>query len=109
MQLAQNAVQHTSAGDTIELGSRVDDHTLELWVADSGPGVPIAERDAIFHNFTRLHDGARSGEHFGLGLPIVRAIAEAHHGTVTVTTSTEGGALFTIRIPVSSTTKPPTA
>jgi signal transduction histidine kinase len=108
MQLAQNAVQHTSAGDTIELGSSVDHDTLELWVADSGPGVPVADRDAIFHNFTRPHNGSRSGEHFGLGLPIVRAIAEAHHGTVTVSDSKAGGALFTIRIPVSSTTKPAT-
>jgi signal transduction histidine kinase len=108
MQLAQNAVQHTSAGDTIELGSRVDHDTLELWVADSGPGVPVADRDAIFDSFTRPHDGARSGEHFGLGLPIVRAIAEAHHGHVAVSRSNAAGALFTIRIPVSSTKKPTT-
>ena len=108
MQLAQNAVQHTSGGDTIELGSRVDGDTLELWVADSGSGVPVADREAIFHNFTRPHDGSRNAEHFGLGLPIVRAIAEAHHGHVAVTNSKSGGALFTIRIPVSPTTKQPT-
>lgn len=105
MQLAQNAVQHTSPGDTIEVGSRVDRDTLELWVADAGPGVPETERKAIFDSFARPHDGSRSGEHFGLGLPIVRAIAEAHHGRVAVATSRVGGALFTIRIPLSDTTK----
>jgi two-component system, OmpR family, sensor kinase len=105
MQLAQNAVQHTSLGDTIELGSRVDRDTLELWVADSGPGVPETEREAIFDSFARPHDGSRRGEHFGLGLPIVRAIAEAHHGRVAVATSRVGGALFTIRMPLSDTTK----
>ena len=101
MQLAQNAVQHTAAGDAIELGSRVADGTLELWVGDSGPGVPVADREAIFDSFARPHDGSRSGEHFGLGLPIVRAIAEAHHGDIAVATSNAGGALFTIRIPLS--------
>jgi signal transduction histidine kinase len=103
MQLAQNAVQHTSVGDTIEVGSRIDGNTLELWVGDSGPGVPVADREAIFDGFARPHDGARRGEHFGLGLPIVRAIVEAHNGRITVGTSRAGGALFTIRIPVSLT------
>ena len=105
MQLAQNAVQHTSAGAAIELGSRLVDGYAELWVGDSGPGVPDADREIIFHGFARPHDGSRSGEHFGLGLPIVRAIAEAHHGHVTVATSEAGGALFTIRIPLSSPPK----
>ena len=105
MQLAQNAVQHTVAGDGIEFGSRLDGDALEIWVGDSGPGVPVADRETIFHGFARPHDGSRSGEHFGLGLPIVRAIAEAHHGRITVATSRAGGALFTIRIPLSTTTK----
>jgi signal transduction histidine kinase len=105
MQLAQNAVQHTGTGDPIELGSRLAGDELELFVGDSGPGVPDADREAIFHGFSRPHDGSRSSEHFGFGLPIVRAITEAHHGHVEVATSKAGGALFTIRIPVSFTTK----
>ncbi len=103
MQLAQNAVQHTSPGDTIELGSRVDRSTLELWVGDSGPGVPAAERQGIFDSFARPQAESRSADHFGLGLPIVRAIAEAHRGTVAVATSSAGGALFTLRIPMTTT------
>lgn len=105
MQLAQNAAQHTAVGDTIEIGSRLDGNTLEMSVADSGSGVPAAELETIFHGFARPHDTSRRGEHFGLGLPIVRAIAEAHHGSVTVSTSESGGARFTIRIPLMSTTK----
>ena len=104
MQLAQNAVQHTAAGDPIEIGSRLAGETLELWVGDSGQGVPDADREAIFQSFARPHDGSRSGgEHFGFGLPIVRAITQAHHGHVEVGTSQAGGALLTIRIPVSTT------
>ena len=105
MQLAQNAVQHTEPGDSIELGSRIADGTLELWVADSGPGVPFADRETIFDSFARPHDGSRTSEHFGLGLPIVRAIAEAHHGGISVAPSNAGGALFTIRIPLPTSNR----
>ncbi len=103
MQLAQNATQHTSVGDRIELGSRVDGDWLEIWVGDSGQGVPPERYDSIFQGFSRADDAHRNGEHFGLGLPIVRAIAEAHYGDVSVGTSPLGGALFTIRIPMSGT------
>jgi len=99
MQLAQNAVQHTVVGDAIELGSRVDGGRLELWVADSGSGVPMAQREVIFQGFSRTSYTERQGEHFGLGLPIVRAIAEAHRGDVTVGSSGLGGARFTLWIP----------
>jgi len=102
MQLAQNAVQHTDTGDAIELGSRLRDGTLELWVGDSGSGVAVEDRDAIFHGFARSGDSHRDGEHYGLGLPIVRAIAEAHQGRVAVGTSALGGALFTIALPVGN-------
>jgi two-component system, OmpR family, sensor kinase len=100
MQLAQNAVQHTATGDPIELGSRVRGGMFELWVGDSGPGVPPGEREVIFERFARGVDGERDPQHFGLGLPIVRAIAEAHRGRVTVATSPLGGALFTVVVPV---------
>jgi two-component system OmpR family sensor kinase len=105
MQLAQNAVQHTDRGDAIELGSDLRDGTLEIWVGDSGPGVAVDDRDAIFHGFARSGDGHRDGEHYGLGLPIVRAIAEAHQGSVTVLTSALGGALFIIAVPVGDQSK----
>ena len=99
MQLAQNAVQHTAVGDTIELASQMLDDSVELWVADSGPGIPAEDRESIFHGFARGADGSRVGQHFGLGLPIVRAIAEAHGGVVTVGSSRYGGAKFTLRLP----------
>lgn len=62
MQLAQNAVQHTEPGDRIALGSALAGDTARLWVADSGPGVPAAERE---HSFDRLHraaDGRRRSD-----------------------------------------------
>jgi len=101
MQLAQNATQHTSDGDQIAIGSWLSDDHIELWVGDSGPGVPDEQRHALFEGFARGADAPRSGEHFGLGLPIVRAVATAHGGMVTVGGNVLGGALFTIRIPMA--------
>ena len=100
MQLAQNATQHTSEGDQIAIGSWRSGADVELWVGDSGPGVPDAQQEALFEGFSRGPGERRDGGHFGLGLPIVRAIAQAHDGTVTVAGNALGGALFTIRIPV---------
>jgi two-component system OmpR family sensor kinase len=106
MQLAQNATQHTSEGDQIAIGSWCSDDYLDLWVGDSGPGIPADERDGLFEGFSRGAHARRSGEHFGLGLPIVRAIAVAHGGMVTVGGNVLGGALFTIRIPVTPVAPP---
>jgi two-component system, OmpR family, sensor kinase len=101
MQLAQNATQHTVDGDQIAVGSWHSGDHFQLWVGDSGPGIPADERDGLFEGFSRGVHSSRSGEHFGLGLPIVRAIAVAHGGTVDVGGNVLGGALFTIRIPIT--------
>jgi len=103
MQLAQNAVQHTGPGDRIALGSSLSDHTARLWVADSGPGIPAAERERIFDRFHRAADGRRRSDGAGLGLSIVRAIAEAHGGRVELDSREGAGSTFTLIVP----TEPP--
>ena len=101
MQLAQNAVQHTQEGDRIALGSALQDGHARLWVSDSGPGVTDADRERIFDRFAR-GSGARRSQGAGLGLAIVRAIAEAHGGTVAVAPGRAGrGATFTVTIPTA--------
>jgi len=103
VQLAQNAVQHTAAGDRIALGSAVRDGTVRLWVADHGPGIPPDERERIFDRFHRSSDGRRSSDGAGLGLAIVRAIAEAHGGRVELDSREGAGSTFTLIVP----TEPP--
>jgi two-component system, OmpR family, sensor kinase len=98
--LAQNATQHTAAGDEIALGSAVEHGEVRLWVRDTGPGIPHEEQDRIFARFTRGRDGRRRSEGAGLGLSIVRAIAEAHHGRIELDSRPGAGATFTIVIPV---------
>ncbi|MGJ9414065.1 sensor histidine kinase [Aeromicrobium sp. CF4.19] len=98
LQLAENAVRHTDVGDEIGIGSRWHDGSLELWVRDAGTGVPDELRERVFERFTQ-DEQAREG--FGLGLSIVTAIAEAHHGHVMLDPATPGapGATFRLVLP----------
>lgn len=97
LQLADNAARHTAVGEEIGLGAAVHGSTLELWVRDTGSGVPEELRDRVFQRFTQ----AGSSEGFGLGLSIVSAIAEAHGGTVRLDPATpETGATFRLALPL---------
>jgi signal transduction histidine kinase len=101
--LLENAVAHTGDGDRIELSVRIDDGYAVFAVADSGCGVPEADLERIFARFSRARPyRARQSGGFGLGLPVVRAIAEAHHGTVRVRSSPGHGSTFELLIPVAS-------
>ncbi|CAN5671804.1 ATP-binding protein [soil metagenome] len=100
MNLAQNAAQHTEAGDTIELGSVVVENSARLWVRDRGPGVRPDDQQRIFERFARAGTGRRRSEGAGLGLAIVSAIAQAHGGNVELTSRQGGGSTFTIVLPV---------
>ncbi|MEU4995218.1 ATP-binding protein [Streptomyces sp. NPDC021622] len=99
VQLAQNAVQHTVPGQRIGIGSRSTAGRIELYVADSGPGVQAQDAAVIFERFRRgtARRGARATG-AGLGLAIVRAIAEGHGGRVELrpTASGSGGATFVL-------------
>ena len=95
LQLADNAVKHTTIGDEIGVGSRLADRFLEFWIRDTGPGVPAGLGEILFDRFQQ---GKRSEEGFGLGLSIVRAIAQAHGGDV-ILDETPVGATFRLRIP----------
>ncbi len=99
LNLARNAVEHTTAGDEIAIGSSHDDGAVRLWVRDSGPGVPIAEQDTIFERFNRGRHRPRSSDGAGLGLAIVRAVADAHHARVELDSTPPHGATFTIVLP----------
>jgi len=104
MQLAQNAVQHTREGGDITLGSELRNGKARVWVKDSGEGIPEEEQDQIFHRFSRRRN-RRSSEGAGLGLAIVRAIAEAHQGRVDVQSRQGEGSTFTISIPADQPTE----
>jgi signal transduction histidine kinase len=98
LQLADNAVKHTGEGDTVAIGSAATATEARIWVRDTGPGVPVADRELIFERFGR--SAVPPGdEGFGLGLSIVGAVAGAHGGTVCVEDAEPAGARFVITIP----------
>ncbi len=99
LQLADNAVKHTREGDEIAIGAGVAAGQVEIWVSDSGPGVPPPDRDRIFERFGR-GVVAEHDEGFGLGLSIVRAIVTGHRGTARVEDGPLGGARFVLRFPL---------
>ena len=100
--LLENAVAHTEPGDRIEVSVRLEDAKAVIAVADSGCGIPPDDLDHIFARFTRAEPyRSRETGGFGLGLPIVQAIAEAHHGSVRVHSTSGQGATFEMVIPAT--------
>ena len=99
LQLVDNASKYSPAGSPIELGSSSAHDHVEFWVADHGPGIPEEARERIFERFGRVESN-RGIAGSGLGLPIVKAIALAHGGTVTVR-STDSGTRFAILVPLT--------
>lgn len=105
MQLAANAARYTASGTTIAIGSTIDATHLRLWVRDDGPGVEPDDQERIFERFAR-GQGPRRTDGAGLGLAIVRVIAEAHGGDITLDSTPGQGATFTLRIPRSGPADP---
>jgi len=99
LNLVRNAVEHTTQGAEIGLGSDRRDGEVRLWVRDTGVGVAPAERERIFERFARGRQGARRSEGAGLGLSIVRAISNGHRGRVDLDSPPGAGATFTIMFP----------
>jgi signal transduction histidine kinase len=92
--LVENAVKHTTPEDWIELSVRRN-HGVEITVADSGTGIPPEELEHIFERFARASSSRqRDKEGLGLGLSIVKTIAEAHGGTLRVRSEVGKGSEF---------------
>jgi signal transduction histidine kinase len=101
--LIENAVDHTDADGRIELSARRLGNEIVLSVRDSGSGIPAAEIGQIFERFSRVGTGrSRETGGFGLGLAVVKAIAEAHRGSVQVRSTVGQGSVFDLFIPASA-------
>jgi two-component system OmpR family sensor kinase len=98
LNLIQNAVQHTKPQGSVEVTLKETQESAVITVSDEGPGVPEADRDRIFARFVQL-DPARRRSGAGLGLPISRWIAEAHHGRLELQASSPSGSTFAVTLP----------
>ncbi len=96
--LADNAARHASG--RVRFTTSTTGSMVELRVADDGDGIAEEDRGRVFERFTRLDEArARDDGGSGLGLSIVRQIAEYHDGSITVGTADLGGAEFVVRLP----------
>ena len=102
--LVNNAVTHTPPGTgvTVRVGTmdEADGRWVMLEVADSGPGLGIADAERVFERFYRAdRSRTRASGGSGLGLSIVAALVAAHNGTVNVDTAPGAGTTFRVRLP----------
>lgn len=96
--LVDNAIKYSASGDSVRVSAEAEGDVVVLRVADTGHGIPEEDLPRIWD---RLYRGDRSRHErgLGLGLSFVRAIAEAHGGTVEVDSETGRGSVFAIRLP----------
>ena len=100
--LVDNALCHTSDADAVTVSGRVAGDEVVLTVSDDGPGVAAEDLPHIFDRFYRADRGLSRPGGSGLGLPIAKAIVEAHHGHLTAYNRPDGGAAFEIRLPLAT-------
>jgi signal transduction histidine kinase len=98
--LIDNALRHNLPGGQVEVTTGTRGSRAVLTVANTGPVVPAEAIDRLFQPFQRLTaDRTSRGDGLGLGLPIVQAIASAHHATITARPRPEGGLLIEVNFP----------
>jgi heavy metal sensor kinase len=96
--LLGNALTYTPRGGAVQVSLARQDDGVVLRVADTGPGIPLEDRERVFERFVRL-DPARGAGGAGLGLAIARWVAEAHGGRVRIVSSGSDGSVFAANLP----------
>ncbi len=100
--LLSNALTHGAVNETIKVVAETTPDAFELWIANAGDEIPEDARERLFQPFTRPVEHA-SKQGLGLGLYIASQIAQAHGGTLSVTSSPEE-TRFTLKVPSSKRT-----
>jgi two-component system phosphate regulon sensor histidine kinase PhoR len=99
--LLSNASKYSPMESTIELRlQNMSGGNLRVAVSDQGPGIPLPERSKLYNRFMRLGEVESAQYGIGLGLSVVKAIIEAHHGEVGMEERPGGGSIFWFTIPL---------
>jgi PAS domain S-box-containing protein len=97
--LVTNAIRHTPSGGKVEVLGQVAGKFIEFRIRDTGAGIPAEYLDRIFERFVQVTGATGGGA--GLGLPIAKALVEAHHGTLTVSSTVGIGSDFGFTLPLA--------
>jgi len=109
LNLLDNAIKYTPPGGNVTIATASTPEGPQIKVGDNGAGIPQQLQPRIFERFFRADQArtrANSGGGAGLGLSIAKWIAEAHHGSLTLTRSDSNGSVFTVRLPGAPATSP---
>jgi signal transduction histidine kinase len=99
--LVDNAIKYSPEGGIVSVHIDITEDNVLVTVSDSGKGIPSKDVPYIFDKFYRVKEkGQPTG--IGLGLALVRSIAEAHGGTVHVESAEDQGSTFTLQLPLNS-------
>lgn len=102
--LLANAISFSPPGAPLSIGLQAEQGWLRFTLCDRGPGIPTGKLETIFDRFYSERPSAEAfGTHSGLGLSIARQIAEAHGGSLTARNRKQGGACFTLKLPLAKT------
>lgn len=109
--LASNAIQYTPPGGQVTLSMRKDGDQARVYVSDTGPGIPEADRPHIFERFyrgerSRKRSAGAQSSGFGLGLSIAYWIVRNHNGSIEVDSRPGQGTTFCVRIPTQNQSEP---
>jgi signal transduction histidine kinase len=100
--LIDNAIKYTPRGGTISLCAQTSPTEIEIAVSDTGVGIPPDSLPHVFDRFYRVDKShSRTSGGTGLGLSLVQAIAQAHHGRIDVASRVNEGSTFTIHLPIA--------
>lgn len=97
--VVQNAVAHNVEGGWVRIEIAEDEAGVELRVENTGTRIPHDDAQRLLEPFQRGQQRTYDGDHHGLGLALVRAVADAHHAELTLTPRTEGGLIVAVRFP----------
>jgi heavy metal sensor kinase len=103
--LVENAIKYTGAGGTVEVRLSGDDGRAVVAVRDTGPGIPVEDRERIFDRFQR-GDPARERGGTGLGLALARSIALVHEGRIALESTPGEGSCFSLVLPLMEGSEP---
>ena len=102
--LLENAAKYSAKGSPIFLSAERRGELVAISIADRGVGIDTSEQSLIFERFYRAPMQSQQTSGTGMGLAISRAILEAHHGTLSVTSQVGEGSVFTLTLPVARQT-----
>jgi len=98
-QLLENAAKYSPPSTPITVAAEATNSMVRISVADQGPGIDDLEQSLVFEKFYRGRDQRYRIQGTGMGLAIAKAIVEAHHGTIDVTSQLGSGSVFQFTVP----------